>query len=84
MRRCSALRSRVTQSQDVVLGLLSGNYRQAVPIKLTAVGIEPSWFPITAFGDEAETRADLVLLAMEKYRSQVWTGRQSRTGDRDR
>jgi len=62
------LRKRAICQQDVVLGLLTGNYTLAVPIKLAAVGIDPDWFPITAFGDEAASRSDLVLLAMKKYR----------------
>ena len=64
------LRQRVREQSDVVLGLLTGNYTQAVPVKLTAVGIDPAWFQITAFGDEAPSRADLVALAMDKYKTQ--------------
>lgn len=62
------LRRRAEESGDVELGLLTGNYTQAVPIKLRAVGIEPEWFTITAFGDEGRTRPDLVEVAMAKYR----------------
>jgi len=62
------LRPRSGSQGDVVLGLLTGNYTKAVPIKLTAAGIDPDWFKITAFGDEAPSRSDLVLLAMDKYR----------------
>ena len=54
---------------DVVLGLLTGNYTRAVPIKLRAVGIDMEWFSVTAFGDEAASRAGLVALAMDKYQS---------------
>ncbi len=53
--------------EDVVLGMLTGNYTQAVPIKLKAVGIDRWWFKVTAFGDEGPSRADLVAVAMEKY-----------------
>ena len=53
-----------------VLGLLTGNYAAAVPLKLRAVDIEPEWFAITAFGDEAPTRPDLVRLAMERFARQ--------------
>jgi hypothetical protein len=31
------------------------------------VGLEPSWFEVTAFGDEAPTRRDLAGLAIAKY-----------------
>jgi phosphoglycolate phosphatase len=48
------------------LGLLTGNYAEAIPIKLAAVDIEPAWFEVTAFGDEADSRPDLVAVAMAK------------------
>lgn len=51
----------------LTLGLLTGNYSDAVPIKLRAAGIDPSLFQITAFGDEAACRADLVALARIKH-----------------
>jgi len=53
--------------EDVMLGLLTGNYTRAVPIKLRAVGIDPDWFTLTALGDEAPTRPDLVALALQRY-----------------
>jgi len=64
------IRERQQRHGDVQLGLLSGNYTAAAPIKLAAVGLEPSWFSITALGDEADHRADLALLAMQKYQVQ--------------
>jgi phosphoglycolate phosphatase len=51
----------------VTLGLLTGNYGPAARAKLKAVDIQHDWFPITAFGDEAVTRPDLVELAMKRY-----------------
>lgn len=63
----AVLRQRLDERGDVVLGLLTGNYTRAVPIKLTAAGIDPMWFTITAFGDEASSRAGLVELAIHKY-----------------
>ena len=63
----AVLRDRARKQGDVVLGLLTGNYARAVPIKLASVDLDPSWFEITAFGDEAETRPGLVLLAMSRY-----------------
>lgn len=61
------LRRRAVERGDVVNGLLTGNYTMAVPLKLMAVDIDPAWFTITAFGDEAASRPDLVALAMRKY-----------------
>jgi phosphoglycolate phosphatase len=63
------LRERSVRDGDVVLGLLTGNYTGAVPIKLRAVGVEPEWFSITAFGDEGASRPDLVELALKRYQS---------------
>jgi len=63
-----ALLERANNGDGLTLGLLTGNYTAAAPIKLRAVGIDPGWFSITAFGDEAPTRPDLVALAMRKYR----------------
>ncbi len=61
------LRERSARDGDVMLGLLTGNYTKAVPIKLEAVGVNPAWFEVTAFGDEGKTRPDLVAVAMRKY-----------------
>jgi phosphoglycolate phosphatase-like HAD superfamily hydrolase len=57
--------------EHVTLGLLTGNYGQAVPLKLRAAGLDPHLFSVTAFGDEAGTRADLVALAAERYRERT-------------
>ena len=61
------LRARAEESGDIVLGLLTGNYADAVPIKLAAIDVDVSWFQITSFGDEARTRPEMVALAMKKY-----------------
>jgi phosphoglycolate phosphatase-like HAD superfamily hydrolase len=49
------------------LGLLTGNYSKAAPLKLKAANIQPDWFEVTAFGDEAASRPDLPPVAMRKY-----------------
>lgn len=49
------------------LGLVTGNYTGAVPIKLHAVGLDPEWFPIHGFGDEANDRPAMVRLAVERF-----------------
>ncbi len=50
-----------------VVGLLTGNYSAAVPLKLRAIDLDPAWFEVTAFGDEGESRSALVRLALAKY-----------------
>ncbi|MEX2213595.1 MAG: HAD family hydrolase [Phycisphaeraceae bacterium] len=66
----ATLRHRAMTQRDIVLGLLTGNYTGAVPVKFKAAKIEQDWFTVTAFGDEAPTRPDLVVLAMQKYLKQ--------------
>lgn len=51
---------------DVVVGLVTGNYRAAVPIKFAAVGLDLQRFVIGAFGDCGPTRPDLVRIARER------------------
>jgi phosphoglycolate phosphatase len=51
---------------DVLLGLVTGNYRAAVPIKFASVGLALERFPIGAFGDCGPTRPDLVRVALER------------------
>jgi phosphoglycolate phosphatase len=53
--------------QHITLGLLTGNYGPAAKLKLKAVNIQHDWFSVTAFGDEAITRPDLVELALKRY-----------------
>jgi phosphoglycolate phosphatase len=61
-----ALLATLAARSDVVVGLVTGNYRAAVPIKFAAVGLEPSQFVIGAFGDCGPTRPDLVRIARER------------------
>lgn len=60
--------SALRDAPHVTLGLLTGNHGRAVAIKLAAVGLELDPFEVNAFGDEADTRPELVALAMERYR----------------
>ena len=55
--------------RTATLGLVTGNYARAVPLKLRAAGIDPAQFVVGAFGDDAPTRPDLVRLAMEQWRA---------------
>lgn len=63
----ATLRDRVAADDGVMLGLLTGNYHNAAPIKLAAAGLDADWFPITAFGNEARTRPELPPVAMQRY-----------------
>ena len=58
---------------DALMGILTGNARASAPVKLRAAGIEPAWFPIGAYGDEAAERAALARLALQ--RAEAWAGR---------
>lgn len=61
------LRERRTERGDIAMGLLTGNYAAATPIKLRAAAIDPQWFSFGAFGDEGMIRADLTKLAMRRF-----------------
>jgi len=63
----SQLRHRAANTSDLMLGLLTGNYSDAAPLKLAAAGLDREWFTLTAFGNEAASRPELTQLAMEKY-----------------
>jgi phosphoglycolate phosphatase-like HAD superfamily hydrolase len=69
-RRCEALPgvlellSHLRATRAATLGLLTGNYADTGALKLRAVGIEPDWFEIAAWGDMAEERPGLVAVAL--------------------
>jgi phosphoglycolate phosphatase len=48
------------------MGLLTGNYPETAALKLRAVGIDPAWFEIGAFGHMAEDRKGLVPVALSQ------------------
>ncbi len=52
---------------DVVVGLLSGNYREGARLKLAAAAIEIDRFPVTAFGDDGPDRPALVRRAIDRH-----------------
>lgn len=66
-RLLQKLRHRHLHRHDLVLGLLTGNYQQAVPIKFKAVGLDINWFPIGAFAEDGSTRQELVQKALIKF-----------------
>ncbi|HEX4475314.1 MAG TPA: HAD family hydrolase [Polyangiaceae bacterium] len=63
----AAALAELASDETVTLGLVTGNYARAVPLKLAAVGIDASQFVVTAFGDEGPTRPELVRLAVERW-----------------
>lgn len=62
----STVLARRASRDDVVQGLVTGNYASAAPLKLRACGLDPAWFEIGAFGDEGRARPDLVALALRR------------------
>jgi phosphoglycolate phosphatase-like HAD superfamily hydrolase len=65
----------------VTLGLLTGNYAETGALKLRGVGIEPSWFPVQAWGDMADTRPGLVPVALAQLATAVPAGEVVVIGD---
>src|SRR5574341_890632 len=59
-----ALIAALAAHPDVLLGLVTGNFRASALVKLEAAGYDASIFRIGAYGDEAEDRSDLVPLAV--------------------
>lgn len=51
---------------DVVLGLLTGNIRHTVPLKLRAAGIDPSRFVDGAYGSDSLDRNELFGIAVDR------------------
>ncbi len=62
-----ALLDQLRAEPNVDLGLVTGNYTRAVPIKLQAAGIDPGWFEDNAFGDQAADRAGMIRLARQRH-----------------
>jgi len=61
----NALLAQLSERTDVSVGLLTGNYQRAVPIKFQAVGLEHR-FIAGAYGDDARDRPSLVPVALER------------------
>lgn len=57
---------RLRQHPDILLGVVTGNVAKVAPIKLQAVGFDPDWFPVGAYGNEAANRDHLPPLALER------------------
>ena len=61
-----ALLKELVSDPRFLLGLVTGNVREAVPYKLKAAGIDPSLFRFGAFGSEHEDRRLLPSLALHR------------------
>jgi phosphoglycolate phosphatase len=62
------LLAQLASRTDVAVGLVTGNYQRAVPIKFAAVGLALQAFCAGGFGDDARTRPGLVPVALERFR----------------
>ena len=51
---------------DFIMGLVTGNVREAVPAKLLSAGIDPALFRFGAFGSEHPDRNTLPALALSR------------------
>lgn len=60
----------LSQQPGFVLGLVTGNVREAVPHKLRAVGIDPAQFTFGAYGSERPHRNELPGLALSRLEAQ--------------
>jgi phosphoglycolate phosphatase-like HAD superfamily hydrolase len=53
--------------QDVIVGLLTGNFRAAAQLKIAMAGLDRFSFPIGAFAEDGEVRTDLVPVARRQF-----------------
>ncbi len=58
----------LSRSEDIVLGLLTGNFRKCAYLKLSIVNLD-KFFPFGAFGDDSVERVDLPRIAFERAKS---------------
>jgi phosphoglycolate phosphatase-like HAD superfamily hydrolase len=57
----------VREHPALTLGLLTGNFERTGLRKLSTLGIDPDWFELCVWGDQAETRPGLVKIALERH-----------------
>jgi len=50
----------------ITLGLQTGNVRETALLKLTAAGLDPSWFTVNAFGSDSSAREGLLPVAWRR------------------
>jgi phosphoglycolate phosphatase-like HAD superfamily hydrolase len=58
---------RRSSGETLTWGVLTGNFRAAIPIKLRAVGIDPDWFDFHIGSEDGKRREDLVACALAGY-----------------
>ena len=63
--------SQLSADPRFILGLVTGNVREAVPHKLQAVGLDPGVFTFGAFGSEHIDRNQLPTLALYRLEQQL-------------
>jgi phosphoglycolate phosphatase len=63
--------SQLSADPRFILGLVTGNVREAVPHKLLAVGLNPGAFTFGAFGSEHIDRNQLPALALNRLEQQL-------------
>jgi phosphoglycolate phosphatase-like HAD superfamily hydrolase len=59
------------QREDVVLGLLTGNYPETGRLKVAAAGIDPDQFLVAAWGIDGSSRRQLPPVAMRRHRELI-------------
>ena len=65
----SPLLDRLEQSEDVVLGLLTGNMARGAALKLRSGGLDPERFRVGAYGSDAAQRPELPPIAARRAAS---------------
>ncbi len=63
------LLDRLRGEKNVALGLLTGNIDAIAPLKLAGAGIDPTLFPVGAFGSDAYSRLELPAIALKRAAS---------------
>ena len=59
---------------DVVVGMVTGNYHAAAKVKLKLARLDPDWFVVTAFSDHGPDRPSLVQHAINEYHTRFGNG----------
>ena len=73
-----ALLTELGRRSDVVVGLVTGNYERAVPIKFEFVGLAVEHFKAGGFGDDADHRPGLVPIALDRLGRVLGTALKAR------